>query len=119
MWEARVEQDMVSVGQRQHSYLFWEFENNNTTSSSSDDKDKEDKAAADEVSRLVGLESLVQHADSAYLVDAARFGEWCHEVLGVLMGLGVRHGSTITVTAEGPDEAEAAAQMLILLQELL
>ena len=36
-----------------------------------------------------------------------------------LMGLGVRHGSTITVTVEGPDEAEAAAQMLILLQELL
>ena len=88
VWEARVEQDMVRVGQRQHSYLFWEFENN--TTSSSDDKDKEDKAAADEVSRLVGLESLVQHADSAYLVDAGRFGEWCHEVLGVLMGLGVR-----------------------------
>ena len=36
-----------------------------------------------------------------------------------LMGLGVRHGSTITVTAEGPDEEEAAARMLVLLQEIL
>ena len=36
-----------------------------------------------------------------------------------LMGLGVRHGSTITVTAEGPDEEDAAARMLVLLQEIL
>ena len=36
-----------------------------------------------------------------------------------LMGLGVRHGSTITVTAEGPDEEGAAARMLVLLQEIL
>lgn len=36
-----------------------------------------------------------------------------------LLGLGVLHGSVITVTAEGPDEDAAAARMQALLQELL
>ena len=57
------------------------------------------------------FQSKITIAHAGKTADAAR--------LMSLMGLGVRHGSTITVTAEGPDEAEAASQLLILLQELL
>ena len=36
-----------------------------------------------------------------------------------LMGLGVKHGDTITVSVEGPDEAEAAAAFEAFLGSLL
>ena len=36
--------------------------------------------------------------------------------LFALMGLGVKQGDSITVTAEGPDETEAAAGMEVFLQ---
>lgn len=39
--------------------------------------------------------------------------------LMALMGLGVKCGETITVTVEGPDEAEAAAGLEALLKENL
>ena len=58
-----------------------------------------------------GFSSKVMIEKAGKSVDATR--------LMSLMGLGVRHGSTITVTAEGPDEEEAAARMLVLLQEIL
>ena len=39
--------------------------------------------------------------------------------LMALMGLGVKHGDTITVSVEGPDEAEAAAAFEAFLGSLL
>ena len=74
-----VSADVEAAG-RKHSYLFWEFENKTGAAAE----------AAEEVSRTVGVDSLAAHPDSTFLVDAVRFGDWCHDVLGGLLGLGVR-----------------------------
>ena len=70
----------VRVNGRRHSYLFWEFENEVGA----------DATAMDEVSSLVGYRSLLDHVDSAYLVQSMEeYEDWCDTVLGKL-GLGVR-----------------------------
>ena len=70
----------VVVNGRKHSYLFWEFEN--------DDKALTD--STNQVSRLVGYRSLLDHVDCCYLVKTMdEYEDWCDTVLGML-GLGVR-----------------------------
>ena len=70
----------VIVNGRKHSYLFWEFENDG----------KADTETTDEVSRLVGYRSLLDHVDSLYVVKSMdEYEDWCDTVLGMI-GLGVR-----------------------------
>ena len=70
----------VRVNGRKHSYLFWEFENDG----------KADTETTDEVSRLVGYRSLLDHVDSLYVVKSMdEYEDWCDTVLGMI-GLGVR-----------------------------
>jgi len=63
----------ITVDERSHSYLFWEFVNKDDT-----------------VSGLVGFQSLVKNASSAFLLEGMEeYEEWCHVMLGSL-GLGER-----------------------------
>ena len=78
--EGDVRPGHVRVNGRKHSYLFWEFENDG----------KADTETTDEVSRLVGYRSLLDHIDSLYLVKSMdEYEDWSDTVLGMI-GLGVR-----------------------------
>ena len=70
----------LTVNGRQHSYLFWEFENK--TEAKPDD--------AEYVSSKIGFKSVVDHISSAFLIEGMdEYEEWCHKMLGSL-GLGIR-----------------------------
>ena len=66
---------MITVNDHKHGYLFWEFT---------------DVAESDYVSSLIGIKSITDHADGAYILSGfEEYEEWCHVILGAL-GLGVR-----------------------------
>jgi len=72
----------LTVSGRKHGYLFWEFVSN-----------PEDGGA---VSSVIGYQSLVKHAESAYLIQGfEEYEEWCHVMLGTL-GLGERERDDFT-----------------------
>jgi phosphocarrier protein len=58
-----------------------------------------------------GFQSSVQIGTPAKMVDAKR-------IMGV-MGLALKQGDTLTMTFDGPDEAEAANQLAEFLKENL
>ena len=87
----------IEVYGRKHSYLFWEFEN---------------KPVSDEVSKLVGLGSLIDHPESSFLVDTEHFDEWSHDVLGGLLGLSVRECDDFATFWAGSVQKQAGSIMV-------
>jgi len=68
----------LTVGGRQHGYLFWEFTN------------KTDAPESDFVSSAIGYESVVDDASNAYVLEGMdEYEDWCGKMLDTL-GLGVR-----------------------------
>jgi len=64
----------LTVGKRNHAYLFWEFTNKT-----------EDSDDAKMVSTFIGMESLIKNANNAYLLEGMDdYEEWCHVMLGTL-----------------------------------
>ena len=62
---------LISVDGRKHGYLFWEFTGDDRT----DDKDI--------VKKSIGVQSIVEHAENAYILNGIEeYEEWCHVMLG-------------------------------------
>lgn len=55
----------------------------------------------------------------ASAITVEKDGRTAAAKLMALMGMGIKQGDTVTVTVEGPDEAEAAAAMEKFFQENL
>jgi len=74
------ESAVVSVGCRRHAYLFWEFSNGHDIGI----------GEPESISSLIGVNSVIKHIDSAYLLEGMdEYEEWCDVMLKTL-GLGER-----------------------------